>query len=184
MRAYSFVYKPDVVSTMNPWRAKLGESYEEVLALLADRDRQIENHVNLTVGQGYLAIADQTGGAFAIPTADYADIPGMTATIDVPTNRQIKVTSSVFIENVSAGADTFVFTRVNLDGVTVRSEYLCHGAPGKTGGPQGHSLVFFTAVTPGPHTLTTQTISLAAGMATNTVVENFLSVEDTGPPTR
>lgn len=41
-----FRYGYDVQSAMEPWREKLGDDYENVLARLSDRDRQLEDFLS------------------------------------------------------------------------------------------------------------------------------------------
>lgn len=41
-----FRYQPDVQSTLAPWREKLGTTFDSVVAMLTDRDRQLEDYVD------------------------------------------------------------------------------------------------------------------------------------------
>ena len=188
-KPYSFRFPFDVRSTLESWRAKLstplgGGDFDGVIARLSDRDRAIEDYLSTGVAQGYLGTGLQTGGGFAIPNGAYGDIPGVTVTFTVPAGRLIKLTSSIFVENVAAAANTFVFTLIQQDGADLVSEYLSHGAAGAAAGPQLHQLVWFYSPTAGTHTVKTRAQALAAGMQATTVMGNYIAVEDIGPATR
>lgn len=187
-RPYSFRFLFDAQTAYESLRDKLSDrisgsrSYDALVQRLSDRDRALEDHLNLGVSQGYLGIGEQTGGGYNITTS-FTDIPGVTTTFTVPANRRLKVTSAIFVENVTAAAGTFVFTNVKQDGVVIRSEYLAHGAAGSTAGPQMHLMTFFYSPAAGTHTLNTEIKSLATTLSAATLFGNYISVEDIGPVT-
>jgi hypothetical protein len=57
-----FRYQPDIHSTLEPWREKLGSEFEQVTALLTDRDRAIEDYVNRIIYDRVNALVTFGGG--------------------------------------------------------------------------------------------------------------------------
>lgn len=186
-KLYSFRYPYNLTAVFEPWRKFLRDGYDKVVADLTERDRLLEDHLNLGVGQGYLANGVQPAGGYSMTAVD-TTVTGMTATFTVPdNNRYIKLTAHAFTENVSAPSGTFSFTRILEDGATVlTSQYRTHGAAGAVGGQQEYNLIFFYTPTKGTHTVEFQVREGADNIqvaAIGTGV-NFLSVEDVGPTIR
>lgn len=182
-RLYSFRFPADIRSTLEPWRYQLGNQFDEVVAHLADRDRALEDHVNLSVGQGYLGIGTADAIQTGLTTADTA-VTGLTVTVEVPANRRLKITVHTMIDNQAAGVGIGV-VKVHEDGVTIahRESYL-----EATGGLQeGADIDFASFAEPsaGAHTY-----SVVAGISSNNgrIIASatrlsYISVEDVGPVT-
>ena len=101
-KPYSFRYPTDILSTMEPWRNKLGEDFERVVSALADRDRAIEDHLSLDVAQGFLGFA--SGTQEDLVGTSFIDL-NMEVTFTVPANRQLKMTYNVPIRNLDTTTD-------------------------------------------------------------------------------
>lgn len=74
-----FRYQPDIQSTLSPWRAKLGENYEQVVALLTDRDRQLEDYVNRPQTGAVVTVVSYqavSGSATYAGGSGFTDYPG------------------------------------------------------------------------------------------------------------
>lgn len=105
-RPYSFKYSWPIEEVLTPWRKALGNEYEQVVSLLNERDRELENHINFRMGQGYLDINTDTG--FVLITSVDMELVDLTLTIPVPDNRLLR--------------GTVKFNVLNNYGVTARCE--------------------------------------------------------------
>ncbi len=108
-RLYSFQFPWDIRTTLESWRSKLSSTtgagdFESVMARMSDRDRAIEDHLNLGTAQGILARASVTTKQNNINGA--VDLAGLTGTFTVPANRLIKVSALVSFEQTTAAAGT------------------------------------------------------------------------------
>lgn len=116
VRSYSFRYDPVIRETLMPWRDKLGNDFDTVVSRLTDRDRQIEDYLNLTLGQGVLDLAIRTTDQAGLTSAFQA-ITGLTATVTVPAHRQLRITVHGAILNT--GGAGLATVRLLEDGVNI-----------------------------------------------------------------
>lgn len=103
-KRYSFRYPFDAATTMEPWRKELGGVgvFDQVVRTLQERDRAIEDHLSLGVGQGILARASVTTVQTGI--VGLTDLTDLSATFTVPANRLIKVSALVSFTQTNAAA--------------------------------------------------------------------------------
>ncbi len=120
-RPYGFRYPFDILTAMQAWRKKLGEgpggnydpSYDEVIKYLTDRDRALEDHLNLDVAQGVLGLG-ANGSSFDFGVLE-VDIPGDSVTVTVPSGRELRIDFHVHVVNndfVNPGGNNTVRIRV------------------------------------------------------------------------
>lgn len=80
----SFRYQPDVRSTLDPWREELGRDFEQVVALLTDRDRDLEDYLSsiqtrldlLTSSPYQVWVGAAYAAAGSTASASFVDYPG------------------------------------------------------------------------------------------------------------
>ncbi len=181
-KPYSYRFPYDIQSTLEPWRTELGKNYDQVIATLRDRDRDLEDYLSLGVAQGQLGIATQTTSPFLFPGAR-TDIPGMTITVTLPANRLIKVSATVHVD-VAAGATPSSFLYLTEDTVIIAQEFYNHQSASDG---MREILVAFITPAPGQHTYTAQGASAPANSCQAVNISpslNYITVEDIGPTTR
>lgn len=186
-RPFSFRYPFEVAPTLEPWRDTLGDQFDAVVARLADRDRALEDYVNLGVSQGYLGLGVVPNGGQAL-TASYADISGATVTFTVPANRRVKTTVYCNVINLDGvGTDSFLKI-IDENGTVVIGDSYKHAGSGSVGDNTMYSTTVFTTPAVGTHTYKLQgKCNNALCTLTSNVPANasggsaFLSVEDVGP---
>lgn len=116
MKPYAFRYPYDVSSSLDPWREQLGPEFDNVVTRLADRDRQLEDHLSLGVAQGYLNVAQL--GSNADFTNVEGDVSGLSATVTVPGGRRLRISFHAHVFNndfTHPGGDNTARIRV-MDG--------------------------------------------------------------------
>ncbi len=118
-RLYSFRFPFDIQTTLESWREKLGSpltgSFESVIARLSDRDRALEDYVNLGMSQGRLAYTVVTSSQ-VVAAGAAVDLTGYTVTVTVPANRVLRITGqAIFAINAPMTLTGFV----NEDGTDV-----------------------------------------------------------------
>jgi hypothetical protein len=189
-KPYAFRYPYDIQSTMEPWRSKLGDHYDEVIAHLSDRDRVLEDQLNLSVAQGYLGVGTVPNTGQSL-TAAYADITGASVTFTVPTGREIVLTVYCDIINLDAVARSSFVKVLDELGTVLVGTSRSNAASGSGGASQQFRETVFLAPAAGTHTYKLQAlINGGSGTLTSNVPasasggSSFLSVEDVGPAVR
>jgi hypothetical protein len=189
-RPYAFRFPIDVRTTMDPWRSKLGDEFDHVLATLTDRDRALEDYLSLGVAQGYLGVGvvPNTGQSL---TAAYADITGASVTFTVPSGRELLITAYCDIINLDAVARSSFIKVLDESNVVLVGTSRSNSASGSGGASQPFRETVFTAPTAGTHTYRLQALINGGSGTLASVVPasasggtSFLSVEDVGPATR
>lgn len=181
-RPYAFRYPFDVVATLAPWRDKLGENFEPVVALLTDRDRALEDHLSLGVAQGYLGIGVPSSPPVAL-TSTPTDIAGMSVTFTVPAGRRLKVTLYVHITNIDAAPRASFVQVLDENGTTLFTDSASHdNFGGSLGSGRTIHAVSFQSPAAGTHTYRLQAnINGGAGsLVASSGNESFISIEDVG----
>lgn len=184
-RPYAFRYPVDIAATLDPWRDQLGRSFDQVVSILADRDRAIEDHLSLAVAQGYLGIGELTSVQTGLTTAD-TDVTNLTVTVTVPAGRRLKITVHSMIDNENGGSTAIGVLKIQEDGVTIahRESYL----DAHLGLREGQDIDFcaFRSPSAGVHTY-----KVVAGITSNSgrifatsTRPSFITVEDIGPADR
>lgn len=181
-RLYSFRFPFDIQATLEPWRGALKNQFDEVVAHLADRDRALEDYVNLGMSQGRLNYAVST--SFASPITTEQDLPGLSVTVTVPANRVLRVTGQAIFDLTSTGQG---FGWISQDGTHVAAfgeleQFIGAGTVEYV--QTGSAILTPTA---GTHTYKL-TAERPAGVATFSVggsatAPAFILVEDIGPVT-
>lgn len=189
-RLYSFRFPFDIQSTLEGWRDKLSSpvtgSYDSVVSRLSDRDRALEDHLNLGVSQGYLGIGTVPNGGQAL-TAAYADVTGASVSFSVPAGRRIKTTVYATVSNI--GLATVSFIRVlDENGTVLIGDSATLDAFGGTVAAYRFITIVLTTPTTGAHTyrLQAKVNNANATLVSNDPADNsggtsYLSVEDIGP---
>lgn len=187
-KPYSFRFPFDALTAYEALRDKLSSlttgsaSYDQLVAKLSDRDRALEDFLNLGVGQGYIvAPAILTANQTGLVVAD-TDVTGLSLTVTIPANRRLKISAYVEIDN-EAAATGLGFIKIKEDGtqITVRQPPL-----DVNGGLREFCDVDFSVYT--TPAAGTHTYKVTAGISTNNgrlvhSAQNpaFLTVEDVGP---
>lgn len=189
-RLYSFRYPFDLAQALDPWRDRFSQrEFEQVVALLTERDRALEDHLNLGIGQGYLGVGTVPNGGQAL-TAAYADVSGATVTFNAPAGRKLRVTVYCGIINLDAAARSSFVRVLDENNTVLVGTSRDHGASGSKDQAKEYREIVFVAPTGGAHTYRLQAlINGGSGTLTSNVPANnsggssFLSVEDVGPAT-
>lgn len=188
IKPYSFRYPYDIQTS---WEAMekiftspvrgLDPEYITMLARMRDRDRALEDHVNLEVGQGILGRASATTIQTGIAAVD-TDVNGLTVTATIPAGRLIKITAHLMIDN-EAGVTAIGRATIYEDGAIVEQRESYLDANG--GLREASDIDWFTFTTPaaGQHTWKlAAAISSANGRIFATATRrSMLFVEDVGP---
>lgn len=179
-RLYSYKYPFDIRATLEPWRAKLGESFDNVVATLSDRDRALEDWVNLGMSQGRLGY--ETSTAFQTPITSEVDLTDLTVTVTVPANRVLKVTGQA-VFHLSGDAASFGWISEDGTHVSAFADFQnFYGGAGAEALQQGAAILTPSA---GTHTykLSAERTSGAATLTVGGVATApaFILVEDIGP---
>lgn len=185
-KPYSFRYPYDTQSAMEPWREKfaglLTGAFDSVISRLSDRDRSLEDHLSLGVGQGYIAAPATLTSIQTGLIATDTDVTGLSITVTVPANRRLKITAYVTIDNEAASVGIGVI-KIKEDGtqITVRQPPLDADSGLREGADVDFSV--FTTPAAGTHTYkVTAAISSANGRLFHTSQNpGYLTVEDVGP---
>lgn len=123
-RLYNFRYPYDVQTAMEPWRKHLagviegGADFDTVVALLADRDRSLEDYLSF-MSQGRLAYAISTSLTLFTTNNASTDLAGLSVTVSVPANRVLRVTGQAAFINTNNGAASLNYDLsgwINSDG--------------------------------------------------------------------
>lgn len=186
-RLYSFRFPFDIRSTLEAWRDKLsgpvsGGSFDGVLSQLSDRDRAVEDHLNLGLSQGRLGYMISTSNQ-AIPDNTEADLTGLTVTVTVPANRVLRITGQVVF---AISAPMTLTGWIYEDGVKVAAfgEFADAGAGP---GPSMETIQCGSAIrTPGSGAHTYKLTGQSQGSGDGTIgatasAPGFILVEDIGP---
>jgi hypothetical protein len=189
-RPYGFRFPFDIRTAMEPWRGKIGDEFDHVIASLTDRDRAIEDYLSLGVAQGYLGVGPVPNTGQSL-TAAYADITGASVAFTVPSGRELLVTAYCDIINLDAVARSSFIQILDENNVVLLGTSRSNVASGSGGASQPFRETVFTQPSRGTHTYRLQAlINGGSGTLTSNVPANasggtsFLSVEDVGPATR
>lgn len=185
-KTYSFRYPYNLTAVYQPWYKYLRDGYDKVVADLTERDRLLEDHLNLGVGQGLLAAPGFVTSPPYVLTGAYTDVPGMLNTIAVPANRQIKITVYITIANLDAVQRSSSIRVLDDASAAVLQDSWVHAALGGVGATYRYTSVQYIQPTAGTRTYQVQAfINGASGTVTSaTNGESYISVEDVGPAFR
>lgn len=183
-RLYSFRYPLDIRTTLESWRQKIGDHFDIAVAHLADRDRALEDHLNLGVAQGILGLAVNTTTPTPITAAEF-DITGMSVTVEVPANRVLRITGSVDFVNTSGVDPVAVVLRV-WEGANPLARSNVPGGVGlSSGNDRGRATLihYVTSPSAGAHTYRLRAFVNSGGADASATSDNqqILSIEDVGP---
>lgn len=179
LRPYSFRFDPPIRDTLLPWRDKLGADFDSVVSRLTDRDRQIEDHLNLNVGQGYLSLATLST-TFNLTTS-YQVVTEYTQTVRLPAKRKIKITLHVPVFNTGA-VNGVVDILIKDNGTQIGS--LLSRILGPSGGGDNSGfmdLPLFPTLDAGVHVITLEARMFSGTTGSLSSVDDILSIEDIGP---
>lgn len=199
-KPWSFRYPYEILTTMLPWKKTLDASsliggasgnYDQVIKFLTDRDRALEDHLNLGVAQGYVALTYLPTGTITLSGAGFADIAGLAVTFTVPANRKILVTAGVRTIATSAGAPGSQVRLLDENNNVLGLDYYNYGPIG--GAASVHTYLFntFYSPLPGTHTIRAQgqyfaglTVAVETLLTTFGTSNTFISIQDVGPSDR
>lgn len=179
IKAFSFLYPYNLTTVFEPWRKHLRDGYDKVIADLTERDRHLEDHLNINVAQGYLAYAPRTSN-FLVLSAATTDVPNLTATVTVPANRRLKLTAHARIRN-EAGVVANAFFKIRESGVTIGEHLTALLQPvGAAGDMLDSTVISYVSPTPGDHTYYVSVQFPAGGGSINAEAVNpaYIAVED------
>lgn len=182
VKPYSFRYPFNLTAVFQPWFKYLKDGYDKVVADLTERDRLLEDHLNLGVGQGYLGTASITANQAGL-TAVAADIVGLSVTVTIPPHRRLKLTAHGRLQNNGAGVS--IGTLLIVEGVTTLGQRITGLLPagGAPGDAEDVDFSVFIEPTEGQHTYKVQA-SMSSGAGTFIAFAGnpgYLTVEDIGP---
>ena len=183
-RLYSFRYPVDIRAALEPWKDQLGREFNQVVSMMTDRDRALEDHLNLGVAQGRLAYTITTSNQTILDNTT-ADITTLSVTVSLPANRVIRVSGQA-IFNIISPMDLQGW--VNQDGLDVGmfgdlSDSTAGGST-VTGVICAGSVIL--TPTAGSHTYKLRATAVGSGTAVvgaTTAAPGFILVEDIGPVT-
>lgn len=169
-----FRYGYDVQAAMEPWRDKLGDDFENVIARLSDRDRQLEDYLSKTLPQGELGYAQVTADQGAITTV--TDLTSLTVTVTVGAGRRIRITGAIRSSNTGANSNLLLIRESTTTLQT--SSYVASTATERM-----PPAVYVFTPTAGSHTykLTADTGGGTMTMRASSTAPAFIQVEDIGP---
>jgi hypothetical protein len=196
-KLYSFRYPFDIQTTLESWREKLSSpltnNFDTVLARLSDRDRAIEDHLNLGLSQGRLAYSTSTA-ATVYSSDTSSDLANLSVTVTIPANRVLRVTGQavVLAGNNGAGGlartmDGFIYEDGVSRGYFAHLQLTNSAASHSVEEIQSNSII--VTPTPGAHTYKLVGSTMAsAGFGTGSTAIGgvaaspaFILVEDLGP---
>lgn len=112
--ATGFRFPFDIQSTLDPWRHKLGSSFDAVVAHLSDRDRALEDYMSRAAPTGSISL--WFGAATAVP-AGWAICDGTNGTPDM--RDRVPVGAGVsYALGATGGEATHVLTVAEMPGHT------------------------------------------------------------------
>lgn len=179
IKAYSFRYPFNLTHVFQPWYKYLRDGYDKVVADLTERDRLLEDHLNLGVPQGRLGYVIITASQ-AVVVGTEVDITGLTLTVTVPANRVLRITGQTIFNVTNAQLVGWV----NEDGVNVGAFGDLSNAAGAETIQSGSVIVTPTA---GTHIYKLRAQAIGVGTTTigaSAAAPGFILIEDIGPVDR
>lgn len=170
----AFLYPFPLTTAMEPWREALGENYDRVIAVLAEREYALENYLRadltyttafdnavLTQIQTILAqfanravfaeITTSEGTAAGGPVDLATDGPSVT--VDVGTSGKLIVQGGFACSVAATGASASMHFDLDAGAQSIGRNAFSHNFGAGSGGPGVSRTVQFTGLSAGSHTI-------------------------------
>lgn len=191
IKPYSFRFPYDIQTTWDAMRKKftstttgVDSEYPVMLNRMSDRDRSLEDHLNLGVGQGVLQLAIRHTSQSGITDAG-ADLTGLSVTVTVPEHRALHITARVPIDNTGA-ANNYAILELLEDALILQSTQTRPLGTTFPGDVETLYISVYRTPTVGTHTYKLRVFSGPGGTVTVASAANDqsnLAVTDIGPST-